>query len=129
MAVKVYKVKTNTQNQQNRLDVIDNGKPIDVNENTTIVWYLDFDGGTFNAVDGSSTSGFLWPTDNKPAGFGTATLAPGDQVLTIVDDASDKGNFIYQLNATVKVNGVDTNFSTTFSSPGATMNNPTIKNT
>lgn len=126
MTVKVYKVDPKTVSGQNVLDVKDNGSAIDVNENTTIVWYLNSDSGTFNAVDGSATSGFRWPTaPASSAGFGTPTLAPGSQVLTIVDaPGSDTGTYTYQLNATI--NG--TPYSTTFSSPAATTNNPMIKN-
>lgn len=125
MTVKVYEVKPKTQNNQNVLDVKDGGKPIDVSQNTTIVWYLDSDNGTFNAVDGSATAGFRWPSPpGSSAGFGTPTLAPGSQVLTIVDGAGADGTFTYQLNATIG----GTAYSTTCSSPGATSNNPQIKN-
>lgn len=125
MTVKVFKVEPKTENQQNVLDVKDGGKPIDVTESTTIIWYLDSADGTFNAVDGSTTSGFRWPTPpGSTAGFGAPTLAPGSQVITLVDGAGADGSYTYQLNATI--GGVA--YSTTYSSPGSTSNNPQIKN-
>jgi len=125
MTVKVYKVEPKTENNQNLLDVKDGGKPIDVTQSTTIVWYLDSGSGTFNTVDGSTTSGFRWPTPpGSTAGFGTPTLAPGGQVLTIVDAAGEDGTYTYQLNATIG----GTPYSTIYTPPGATSNNPTIKN-
>lgn len=125
MTVKVYKVMPKTENQINMLDVKDGGSPIDVTENTTIVWYLDSDSGTFNAVDGSATSGFRWPIPpGSTAGFGVPTLAPGSQVLTILDAAGEDGTYTYQLNATIG----GTAYSTIYTSPGATSNNPQIKN-
>ena len=125
MTVKVYKVEPKIDHQQHILDVNDGGSPINAAQTTTIVWYLDSASGTFNAIDGSATSGFRWPTPPEPsAGFSNATLAPGDQVITIVDAAGADGTYTYQLNATIG----GTTYSTTYTPSELTSNNPRIKN-
>lgn len=125
MTVKVYKVKHKIERDQHILDVDDGGAPINAAQTTTIVWYLDDKSGTFNVIDTSETSGFHWPTPPETsAGFGIATLAPGKQVITLVDGAGKDGTYTYQLRATID----GTSYSTTYSSPAKTSNNPRIKN-
>lgn len=132
MTVKVYKVETDPHHGENLLNVRDGGKPIDVSKDTTIVWYLDDDNGSFNAINNTDTSGFHWVrSPTADSGFGKPTVSPGGQVLTITDAPGEDGSFVYQLNATFDVNGTPTLFQTTYSSHPSheTTNNPTIKNT
>lgn len=125
----------NVSIKNNALDVDENGNPNHIPQNSnaqTITWQLTGNAasGSFNAIDGTSNSGFSWVTQPPPSNtiFGTASLHANGNQIQISDlnnSSSAAGTWTYKLCATVN----NTQYCTTATlSPRATTNNPTIVN-
>lgn len=127
------KVTLKTINGVKTLDVDDANQGNHIGQSSqaqTIVWQLEGEAasGSFNPLN-DPKPGFAWKTTNPaPTPFTQLARNPNGNQITVSDlnnSASTQGTWVYQLYVTVG-NQV---YSTTATSPMATSNNPTIKNT